>query len=291
MFEYADVIDAIADVNFTQFLEDQPEVGLNVLSIITQICIARHDENNHMDVPIIMRLLNHGSMVSIGEIRAHHVDKLVTTKGVIGQASVIKPFVVSMDYECTRCHRSRHLRIVNGRIPTFSQCLANNPRCKGKKGIPLIDSVRCIDHQTISIMDENAFSNGSGNTSMKVELRNKLVDKFVCGQTVIVSGILKLDPEKVKRSTALSTQSCYLIANSVEGSPNAAITNNEYEFTSKDYSFIRELYDHPDMTNIIVNSFCPAIYGHNCIKKSLLMALISTDIQTRTNGKSKQSQK
>ena len=105
--------------------------------------------------------------------------------------------------------------------------------------------------------------------SVEVVLEGDLVDKVKPGDRIKVNGIFKC-------ISTLATSSSGNVKTVLIGT-NVQIINNDIqqnEYTGEDLRRIRELAKKKEVFNILANSIAPGIYGHQDIKKALVLQLL-----------------
>jgi DNA replication licensing factor MCM3 len=105
--------------------------------------------------------------------------------------------------------------------------------------------------------------------SVEVVLEGDLVDKVKPGDRIQVNGIFK-------SISTMSTSSSGNVRTVLIGT-NVQIINNDIqqnEFTGEDLRKIKELSKKKDVFEILSNSIAPGIYGHEDIKKALVLQLL-----------------
>lgn len=257
-----------------------------------------------MRFKINARIVNFDFVNSLKELKSHSIERFVVIRGTVIRIGLIKPLVVSMDYQCRRCSGTSNFEFLDGKIVPVVDCpSANNLRCKAKNPRPLTNTAKCIDFQKIRIQELSTDENTGGRVPrhVDVELTEDLVDSCVPGDVVTVGGIVRAT--KCETQTTNSNQTLYqlyLKANSVIGigkSMNPDENDDDdnklqdqnnklgvVEFTEKDYSFINKLCNEKDAFRQVVNSICPSIYGHEIVKAGLLLAMVGGNTKTIGNS-------
>lgn len=124
--------------------------------------------------------------------------------------------------------------------------------------------------------------------TLECELVGDVVDSCVPGDIVIVSGEVKVvstdegSGKSKKKDQAMFL--LYLHVNSVvgprtrsraeaDGDMTGADDTELVEFSLKDLYAIQLIQEEKDVFKMLVNSLCPAIYGHELVKAGLLLGL------------------
>ena len=126
------------------------------------------------------------------------------------------------------------------------------------------------DHQTILLQEPPERTPlGQLPRSVEVVLEGDLVDKVKPGDRIQVNGVFKC-------ISTMGTSSSGTVRTVLIGT-NVQIINNDIqqsEFTGEDLRKIRELSRKKDVFEILSNSIAPGIYGHQDIKKALVLQLL-----------------
>ncbi len=161
---------AVCNGTFYQFLLQKPAILLSLLSCAAANCYFKientelNNDNNSVDIKmtqqypkhnrfkIIARIINFGSISALKDIKSHSLEKYVSISGTIIRIGRIKPLVISMDYECHRCHTSSTYHFAAGKIRPIISC-PNSEKCTAKNPRPLIETAICIDYQKIRLQE------------------------------------------------------------------------------------------------------------------------------------------
>lgn len=140
---------------------------------------------------------------------------------------------------------------------------------KGNKLITEFGLSSYIDHQVVSLQEiPESAPPGQLPRSIDIILENDLVDSIKPGSRVCVVGIYKaLIPSS---SLSVSFFKTVLIANHVRESEE----RKDETCTEKDIEEIKKLSKKENVISILSSSLVPSIYGHNCIKKAIILMLL-----------------
>ena len=141
------------------------------------------------------------------------------------------------------------------------------------------------DYQTITIQEMPERSTvGQLPRSVQVVLEHDLVDKVKPGDRVRVSGVFRSLGNKSSQGGNSTTSGIFktlMMATSVSklGRDVGALN-----FVGSDISNIRELSAKNDILSILARSLCPSIFGHDFIKKALILQLLGGVEKDLENG-------
>ncbi len=227
------------------------------------------------------RTLPEGNVVEIKNLRSKHIRKLTAVKGIIKQASEVRPKITAATFECKSCGERITLLQESDHIETPYAC-----SCGNRRSFELV-SRKLIDHQRIIIEECPESLVGSAQPrKIAVFLRDDLVDpnfqkKVVPGNKILVTGILNDAPILTALKQESVRREIYLDANHIE------TVEQEFEeivLTPKDEEVIKELAKNPKVYELLVKSIAPSIYGYEDVKEAIALQLFGGVRKTRHDG-------
>lgn len=219
--------------------------------------------------------------ISLRHIRTEHTGKLMSFEGVVRQKSYVRPQVTKSRYECPSCGNIIPVLQLDKQVKEPTRC-----GC-GRKG-----KFKCIysekqDVQYIILEEslEDIESNEQPHRRrvfMQSDLTHPEVDsKLPPGTKVRVTGFLKEVPI-IMKSGAQSTEFDLMIeANNVEPQEEDI---TEMVVNDEDKERIREEASSDRFFDNVIKSMAPSIYGHELIKKALLLQMIGGKKRIRKDG-------
>ncbi|XP_021110689.1 DNA helicase MCM8 isoform X3 [Heterocephalus glaber] len=284
-------------------LRDAPEktlacMGLAVHQVLTKD-LERHaaelqaqerlcsDGETMVNVPhIYARVYNYEPLTHLKSIRANYYGKYIALRGTVVRVSNIKPLCTKMAFLCAACGEVQSLSLPDGKYSLPTKCPV--PACRGKSFTPLHSSplTVTVDWQSIKIqelMSDAQREAGRIPRTIECELVHDLVDSCVPGDTVTITGIVKVS--NAEEGSRNKNDKCmfllYVEANSVSNSKGQKTETSEdgcrhgtlMEFSLKDFYAIREIQAEENLFKLIINSLCPVIFGHELVKAGLALAL------------------
>eukprot|EP01132_Coremiostelium_polycephalum_P006645 gene6645-8222_t len=280
-------------------LRDEPEIVLSCIGVaIYQVLYENLSVNYHPKKKINIRLFHFEPRLPLRLLNSSMIGKYVSIKGTIIRVGYVKPLVTNMTFNCAKCNEPQQKRFVEGRVVFPSQCLKRS--CNSKLFEPDYTTATTIDWQKVTIQEDIEQRSGkeaAGGLPRNIdcELLEDLVDSAVPGDTVIISGIIKVSKVedsftfgKMKKNKA--EYNMYLDVNSVENSKqsSSAIGSggkpDTTTFSLKDIYLIRDIAEQPNLFHLIVNSICPSIYGHELVKAGLTLSLFGGNPKRSSNN-------
>ncbi|KAK3604621.1 hypothetical protein CHS0354_028978 [Potamilus streckersoni] len=242
---------------------------------------ASTSDNNYRVPMIHARILNFGSPIPLKNLKANCYGKFVSVKGTVVRVGSIKPLCTFLAFECNSCGTIQSVNLPDGKYVVPTKCPGEG--CRSKTFHPKRSSsqTETIDWQTIrvqEIMGDDQKETGRIPRIVDCELTNDLVDSCIPGDTVTVSGIVKVNSMDEGRSR--NKDKCmfllYIYANSVQntkGNKSGSEGGVALDFSMKDLYAIEEIQSQENLFRLLVLSLCPTIYGHEMVKAGLILGL------------------
>ncbi|XP_040602284.1 DNA helicase MCM8 isoform X2 [Mesocricetus auratus] len=296
-----EITDLIPDIE--NALRDTPEktlacMGLAIHQVLTKD-LERHaaelqaqeglsnDGETMVNVPhIFARVYNYEPLTHLKNVRANCYGKYISIRGTVVRVGNIKPLCTKMAFRCAACGEIQSIPLPDGKYNLPTKCPVS--ACRGKSFAPLRSSplTVTVDWQLIKIqelMSDAQREAGRIPRTIECELVHDLVDSCVPGDTVTITGIVKVS--NTEEGSRNKNDKCmfllYIEANSVSNSKGQKAQTAEdgcqhgtlMEFSLKDLYAIQEIQAEENLLKLIVNSLCPVIFGHELVKAGLVLAL------------------
>jgi len=220
-------------------------------------------------------------------LSSHMLNKMVSIEGIVTRCSLIRPKVVkSVHY--TEATGKFWFKEYKDQTMTNGQTTSSVYPNEDEDGNPLTTEYGfCTyrDHQTVSIqeMPERAPA-GQLPRGVDVILDDDLVDKVKPGDRIQLVGIFRtLGNRNTNHNSALFKT--VLIANNIvllaskSGGGVATAT-----ITDTDIRNINKIAKKPKLFELLSQSLAPSIYGHDYIKKAILLMLLGGMEKNLENG-------
>ncbi|XP_066090794.1 DNA helicase MCM8 isoform X1 [Saccopteryx bilineata] len=291
--------------NIANELRDAPEktlacMGLAIHQVLTKD-LERHaaelqaqeglsrDGETMVSVPhIYARLYNYEPLTQLKNVRANYYGKYVALRGTVVRVSNIKPLCTKMAFLCAACGEVQSFPLPDGKYNLPTKC--PEPTCRGKSftALPSSPLTVTMDWQSIKIQEliqsDDQREAGRIPRTIECELVHDLVDSCVPGDTVTITGVVKVS--NAEEGSRNKNDKCmfllYIEANSVSNSKGQKPKASEdgcskhgtlLEFSLRDFYAIQEIQAEENLFKLIVNSLCPVIFGHELVKAGLALAL------------------
>ncbi|KAF5924918.1 hypothetical protein HPG69_008592, partial [Diceros bicornis minor] len=289
--------------NIANELRDTPEktlacMGLAIHQVLTKD-LERHaaelqaqeglsrDGETMVNVPHIhARVYNYEPLTQLKNVRANYYGKYIALRGTVVRVSNIKPLCTKMAFLCGACGEVQSFSLPDGKYNLPTKCPV--PVCRGKSFTALRSSPLTVtmDWQSIKIqelMSDDQREAGRIPRTIECELVHDLVDSCVPGDTVTITGVVKVS--NAEEGSRNKNDKCmfllYIEANSVSNSKGQKTKASQdgckhgtlMEFSLKDLYAVQEIQAEEHLFKLIVNSLCPVIFGHELVKAGLALAL------------------
>jgi len=230
-----------------------------------------------------VRLINvpKSQEMKVRNIRSRNLNEMIVIEGIVRQASDVRPQVVNAKFECPSCGTVLSVLQIEKKFREPMRC-----SCGRRGGFKLI-SKDLVDTQRLVIEESpESLSGGEQPKRMNVFLKEDLVEpkmeeKTTPGSRVKVTGILKEVPVPLQ-SGGLSTRfELALEANNIIPMEE---TFEELDINEEDERQILELAQDPRVFDKLSKSIIPSVWGHDEIKKSLVLQLFGGVAKVHADG-------
>ncbi|MBN1169834.1 minichromosome maintenance protein MCM [Candidatus Micrarchaeota archaeon] len=202
----------------------------------------------------------------IQNIGSRNINEFVSFKCVVTKRAEIMHRVKVAVYKCDLCDNvSKYFVSKNFTQP--KKCGS----C-GKISLKIMeDEGTYLDIQRAEVQELlERVKGGAPAAHIELLLEDDLVNKVAPGDNITITGILRLKPPMKMRQKQEFIFSRYIEVNSVT---SLRRDFEEIEITKEDEQQILELSKDPNITDIVIRSIAPSIYGHTEVKKAIALQL------------------
>ncbi|KAH8199292.1 hypothetical protein TruAng_006528 [Truncatella angustata] len=220
-------------------------------------------------------------------LSSHHLNHMVSIEGIVTRTSLIRPKVVkSVHYNEKK--NIFHFREYRDQTMTNGQTTSSVYPQEDDDGNPIITEYGfCTyrDHQTISIqeMPERAPA-GQLPRGVDVILDDDLVDKVKPGDRIQLVGIFRTLGNRNTNHNSALFKTVVLANNVVLLSSKAGAGVASAIITDTDIRNINKIAKKKNLFELLSQSLAPSIYGHDHIKKAILLMLLGGMEKNLENG-------
>uniref|UniRef100_M4C9L8 DNA replication licensing factor MCM7 n=1 Tax=Brassica campestris TaxID=3711 RepID=M4C9L8_BRACM len=226
-----------------------------------------------------------GRPSTIREVKASHIGQLVRIAGIVTRCSDVKPLMAVAVYTCEDCGHEIYQEVTSRVFMPLFKCPSSRCRVNSKAGNPILQlrASKFLKFQEAKMQElAEHVPKGHIPRSMTVHLRGELTRKVAPGDVVEFSGIfLPIPYTGFKALRAGLVADTYLEATSVT---HFKKKYEEYEFQKDEEEQIARLAEDGDIYNKLSRSLAPEIYGHEDIKKALLLLLVGAPHRQLKDG-------
>ncbi|KAE8009362.1 hypothetical protein FH972_005802 [Carpinus fangiana] len=234
---------------------------------------------------VYIRASSKGRPFTIREVKASYIGQLVRISGIVTRCSDVKPLMQVAVYTCEDCGFEIYQE-VTARVfmPLFEcpskRCVTN--RTKGNLILQLRAS-KFLKFQEAKIQElAEHVPKGHIPRTMTVHLRGELTRKVAPGDVIELSGIfLPIPYTGFRAMRAGLVADTYLEAMSIT---HFKKKYEDYELRGDEEEQIARLAEDGDIYNKLSRSLAPEIFGHEDIKKALLLLLVGAPHRKLKDG-------
>lgn len=277
--------------NFWDDLTNRPSYTLLCLGLaIHQYALEELNKNIQngctifKELPLIhARIINFGPLFHLKCLKAETDGKLILIHGTVIKASSLKFQCLWLGFACNTCGTVQNVKQLDGIFLKPKKC--GNVSCRSlsfsiSRNSPLTQTINCQTIRVQELQSDDQRESGRVPRTVECELTNDLVYTCIPGDIVSITGIVK---KKLCNSIKQNTQNKesnifmqYIEVISIQNSKNQSkgkITSTAFQFTLRDYYSIQKMHSKSYLFEVIVNSLCPGIYGHEMVKAGLVLSL------------------
>jgi DNA replication licensing factor MCM7 len=214
-------------------------------------------------------------IVPIRDVKACQIGKLTMIKGIITRATEVKPMMQVATYTCDQCGAETFQPIASTSFMPQISCPGEDCRVNKSGGRLTLQSrgSKFTKFQELKVQEHSdAVPVGHIPRSITVYARGELTRLATPGDHVQINGIflpIKLEGFKAQASGLLTDT--YLEAHKITKlSKSEDDMGQETEMTEEELKALNE----EDFYNKLSCSIAPEIYGHEDVKKALLLLLV-----------------
>lgn len=220
------------------------------------------------------------------EIKAADIGHLVKVKGMVTRSTDVKPRIAVATYTCEECGSEIFAEINTPDYMPITQCPSQRCQDNKKMGKVLLQTrgSKFIKYQELKLQElPDQVPTGHIPRSMTIHCRGEQTRQCGPGDIVVVSGIFMTVKNRGYKAirTGLSAET-YIEAMQVEKQKVGYGEMRETDNATREA--VRRLAADPDPYSLIARSIAPEIFGHEDVKKALLLQLVGGVTKTLPDG-------
>ncbi|XP_030543309.1 DNA replication licensing factor MCM7 [Rhodamnia argentea] len=234
---------------------------------------------------VYIRPSSKGRPFTIREVKASYIGQLVRTSGIITRCSDVKPLMQVAVYTCEDCGFEIYQEVTARVFMPLLECPSKKCTINKTKGnlILQLRASKFLKFQEAKIQElAEHVPKGHIPRTMTIHLRGELTRKVAPGDVVELSGIfLPIPYTGFRAMRAGLVADTYLEAMSVS---HFKKKYEDYELKEDEEEQIARLAEDGDLYNKLARSLAPEIFGHEDIKKALLLLLVGAPHRKLKDG-------
>ncbi|KAL7305760.1 hypothetical protein TKK_0002010 [Trichogramma kaykai] len=239
---------------------------------------------------IYFKNTNDAKSLSVRDIKAQNIGQLVTVRGIVTRCTEVKPLLVVATYTCDQCGAETYQTVPAMTYMPLQTCPSDDCRIN-KSGGRLYQQTKgskFIKFQEIKIQEHSdQVPTGHIPRSLSVYCRGEMTRKCQPGDHIVVTGIFLpiVRTGFSEREAAGLLSDTYLDAHLIDNLNSVETDNTTNELSEEELDQLTR----DDFYSKLATSIAPEIYGHEDIKKVLLLLLVggtekkNNDIKIRGN--------
>lgn len=217
--------------------------------------------------------------IRIEDIRAKHLNKLITIEGYLVQVSDVRPQVVVAKFECPDCGTIISVLQIEKIFREPKKCTCGRTERFILKSKEMVDAQRIIVSETTEMekMEDNMMIPSAGHIAVFIQEDLTNPDKDLIGKLgkkIKVTGVLKEIPVPLSDYEGVSTR--FDLA--IEANNLFFEEQDDYviKISEQDEKEILALAKDPEVFDKLAASVAPGIWGYGDIKKAIVLQLFSS---------------
>uniref|UniRef100_A0A9I9CQE6 DNA replication licensing factor MCM6 n=1 Tax=Cucumis melo TaxID=3656 RepID=A0A9I9CQE6_CUCME len=209
------------------------------------------------------------------ELTTAEIGKLVSVTGVVTRTSEVRPELLQGTFKCLEC--GNVIKNVEQQFKYTEPTICMNPTCSNRtKWALLRQESKFADWQRVRMQETSEeIPAGSLPRSLDVILRHEMVERARAGDTVIFAGTVVVIPDILALASPGERAECRREASERR---NSAVGHEGMRglraLGTGELDDIQRMRNTPDFFNRLVDSIAPAVFGHQDIKRAILLMLL-----------------
>ncbi|OCF40398.1 minichromosome maintenance protein 7 (cell division control protein 47) [Kwoniella heveanensis CBS 569] len=234
---------------------------------------------------LYFRPLRNTDVLAVRAVRGSHLGHLITVRGIVTRVSEVKPLLLVNAYTCDMCGNEIFQEVAQKAFTPLSVCPSRECTQNQTKGQLHMQTraSRFRPFQEVKIQEmADQVPVGHIPRSMTVHLYGSLTRTVNPGDVVHIGGIFLPTPYTGFRAIRAGLlQDTFLEAMNVH---QLKKQYHNMELTPEIQEAIDDMSSDPNLYSRLANSIAPEIYGHEDVKKALLLLLVGGVTKTVGDG-------
>merc|ERR1719471_843139 len=214
-------------------------------------------------------------VIPIRDVKAGQVGKLVNIRGIVTRATEVKPMMQVATYTCDQCGAETFQPVASTSFMPVINCPGEECRVNRSGGRLTLQSrgSKFIKFQELKVQEHSdSVPVGHIPRSITVYARGEQTRLAAPGDHVAINGVfLPIKKEGFKAMTSGLLSDTYLEAHRIVKMSKAEDEIDDTEISTDE---LTDLASSTDFYDKLSSSIAPEIYGHEDVKKALLLLLV-----------------
>ncbi|MED6198117.1 Mcm2-7 hexameric complex component [Stylosanthes scabra] len=288
---FSDAIDEIMPDSTEAFIDDDHDILMTQRS--DEAAEGENGSDPQQRMPpeikryyeVYIKAPSKGRPYTIREVKASYIGQLVRISGIVTRCSDVKPLMKVAVYTCEDCGFEIYQEVTARVFMPLFECPSTRCKMNNNKGnlILQLRASKFLKFQEAKVQElAEHVPKGHIPRTMTVHFRGELTRKVAPGDVVELSGIfLPIPYTGFRAMRAGLVADTYLEAMSVT---HFKKKYEEYELRGDEEEQIARLAEDGDIYNKLARSLAPEIFGHEDIKKALLLLLVGAPHRKLKDG-------
>eukprot|EP01116_Phalansterium_solitarium_P025658 TRINITY_DN9920_c0_g1_i1.p1 TRINITY_DN9920_c0_g1~~TRINITY_DN9920_c0_g1_i1.p1 ORF type:complete len:736 (-),score=269.28 TRINITY_DN9920_c0_g1_i1:76-2283(-) len=234
-----------------------------------------------------LRVINRSTakQIALREIKSKHIGQLVSLRGIVTRVTEVKPLVTVVTYVCSSCSQELYQEVTAREFTPVSVCQSSICREKGSAGSLSMQTrgSKFLKYQEIRVQEmTDQVPMGHIPRTLNVHARGELTRQCAPGDIVSVQGAFLPTPYtgggRFKAGLLADT---YIEAMHIFKHKK---TYANFDMTDELQKQVDQLQAEGDCYDRLARSIAPEIYGHEDVKKALLLLMVGGVTRQMADG-------
>ncbi|KXS17754.1 MCM-domain-containing protein [Gonapodya prolifera JEL478] len=224
---------------------------------------------------VFIKPLSKDKALAVRDVHASRIGHLVTVRGIVTRVSNVKPLLKVAAYSCDKCGSEIFEEVTKQQYTPRSECPSQQCKQQGTRGVlyPQTRASKFETYQEVKLQEmTDQVPIGHIPRTMTVHLYGSLVRQVKPGDSVHIGGIWVPTPH-----VGYAARFAGLITDTFLEAMHVTQLKQQYSQMTISHDAqarIEQLADDPDTYELLSKSIAPEIYGHEDVKKALLLLLV-----------------
>ncbi|KAI9314944.1 MCM2/3/5 family-domain-containing protein [Dichotomocladium elegans] len=234
---------------------------------------------------VFIKPLSNDEALAVRQIKGSQLGNLVTVRGIVTRVSDVKPFLQVNTYSCDSCGCEIFQEIKQRQFTPLTECPSDECKSNNVKGRLYMQTRACkfLAFQEVKIQElADQVPVGHIPRTMTIHMYGAMCRQLTPGDVCNTAGIfLPMPYTGFKALRAGLLTDTYLEAQFVH---RLKKQYDQIEMTPEEEEKLRVLEQDPNIYSKLARSIAPEIYGHDDVKKTLLLLLVGGVTKTIGDG-------